>query len=312
MSILVLGGTGFIGRRVVRRLVGRGEQVVCLDINPSSASFMGTEDRVKVIRGDITQFEELVKVMMEERPDRVLNLAFLLGGGEENPHFTMRINVVGMDNCFEAARLCGINRVVYGSSIAVTGPQKNFGDRLVNEDDPCYGITQYARHKIFNEFQAGLYIKNYGMSITGLRAANTSGPDRIGPTEHVQCITLPAHGQPFQYPWKSRMVCAIHVEDVAEAFVRVTLADTTRHPIYNTGGTTISLGDLAELVRSYLPDSQIIFESSGAPEESPNYLVDNSRLLDEFELEYVPYPTRVLEIINDIRTERGLPPVAPK
>ena len=107
------------------------------------------------------------------------------------------------------------------------------------------------------------------------------------------------------------MVLPIHVEDVAEAFVRVTLVDTTRYPIYNTGGTPISLGDLAELVSRYLPDSQITFEDSGGFEQSMAYLVDNRRLLDEFELEYVAYPDRVLEIINDIRTERGLPLVAP-
>ena len=67
------------------------------------------------------------------------------------------------------------------------------------------------------------------------------------------------------------------------------------------------MGALADLVRAYLPDSRISFDNSGGLEESGNYLVDNSRLLQEFELEYVPYPTRVLEIINDIRLESGLP-----
>lgn len=313
MSTLILGGTGFIGRRVIRRLVERDEAVVCMDINPVAASFAGMEDRVRVTLGDVTQFEDVVKVMMEERPDRVLNLAYLLGGGEDNPHFTMRINILGMDNCFEAARLCGINRVVYASSIAVSGQQNHFGDRLVNEDDPVHGTSQYAMHKIYNEFQASLYIKNYGMSITGIRPANVTGPDKFrGSTDHVQCITLPARGEPVQFPWRSLMRLPVHVEDVAEAFVRVTLADTTQYPIYNTGGTPISLGDLADLVRGYLPDSQISFENPGGLEESGNYLVDNSRLLQEFELDYVPYPTRVLEIINDVRLERGLPAIEPQ
>jgi hypothetical protein len=38
--------------------------------------------------------------------------------------------------------------------------------------------------------------------------------------------------------------------------------------------------------------------------------VDNSRLLQEFELEYPPFRTRVLEIINDVRLEEGLPTIA--
>ncbi len=38
-------------------------------------------------------------------------------------------------------------------------------------------------------------------------------------------------------------------------------------------------------------------------------MVDNSRLRDEFEVEYPPFRTRVLEIINDVRADSGLPPV---
>ena len=311
MVILVLGGTGFIGRRAIRRLAERGEQVVCMDINPSAASFPGLEDRVRVIPGDVTQFEDVIKAIMEAKPDRIMNLAYLLGGGEDNPHFTMRINLLGMDNCFEAARMCGVNRVIYASSLAVSGKQEHFGDRLINEDDPSYGTGQYAVHKIYNEFQAAIYNQNYNMSITGIRPANVTGPDKVrGSTDHVQCITLPAIGEPVSFPFKGLMRLPVHVEDVAEAFVRVTLADSTHYPIYNTGGVPISLGELADLVREFIPDAQITFDSDGGVEESGNYLVDYSRLREEFEMEYPPFRTRVLEIINEVRQDAGLPLVS--
>ena len=99
----------------------------------------------------------------------------------------------------------------------------------------------------------------------------------------------------------------IHVEDIAEAFARVGLATSTRSPIYNSGGTPISIGALADMVRGYIPDAQITFENEGGLEESGNYLVDNSRLLSEFELEYPPFRTRVLQIINDVRRQEGMP-----
>ena len=51
MAILVISGTGFIGPRAIRRLVQRGEHVVCMDINPGAASFAHLGERVKVIRG---------------------------------------------------------------------------------------------------------------------------------------------------------------------------------------------------------------------------------------------------------------------
>ena len=308
MTVLVFGGTGFIGRRAIPRLVQRGESVVCMDINPGAASFDGLEDRVSVIYGDITQFEDVVKAVIQAKPDRIINLAYLLGSGDDTPHFTMKLNILGMDNCFEAARICGVNRVVYASSLAVSGEQSHFGERLINEDDATYGTSQYAVHKIFNEFQASQYIKNYGMSITGIRPANVTGPNKVrGSTDHVQCVVLPAAGEPVSFPKKDYMRLPVHVDDVAEAFVRVAMVDDAHYPVYNTGGTPISMGDLADMVRGFLPDAQISFESDGGREESGNFLVDNSRLLQEFELEYPPFRTRVRDIINDVRRDEGLP-----
>lgn len=316
MAVLVVGGTGFIGPRLIRRLVERGENVVCMDLNPSSDLLRdllgGWENEVDIIRGDVTQFEDVMRAVIETNPDRMINLAYRLGGGEENPHHAIRLNILGMDNCFEAARLQGVKRVVYASSIAVSGQQSKFGDRAANEDDPTYGTSQYAVCKIFNEFQAQQYINNHGMSITGIRPANVTGPDKVrGSTDHVRCITLPAMGEPVQFPHKSLMRLPIHVEDISEAFARVLLSDAPHHSIYNSGGTPISLGDLATIVRRFLPQAQIDFEDEGGLEESGNYLVDNSRLLSEFELEYPAFPQRVLEIINDVRRDNGQPPINP-
>ena len=311
MTILVLGGTGFIGPRVIRRLVERGEEVVCLDLNPNTASFAGMEDHVKVIRGDVTQFEDVMKAVVESKPERLINLAYKLGGPDDDPHFAIRLNILGMDNCFEAARLGEVKRVVYASSLAVNGQQKDYGDRLINEDDPMTGTSQYARCKMFNEFQADEYIKHHGMSITGIRPANVNGPDKVrGSVDHVQCITNPARGEAIHFPYRSVMRLPIHVEDISEVFTRVLMSDSPHYSIYNSGGTPISIGDLAKMVQEFLPDAQITFADEGGLEASGNYLVDNSRLLGEFELEYAPFRDRVREVINDIRREEGLPLVA--
>ena len=306
MPVLVIGGTGFIGPRLIRRLVAAGETVVCMDVNPGS--FTDLDDKVSVVRGDVTQFEDVIHAVLEVKPQRMINLAYGIGAGEGNPHQVFRLDVLGMDNFFEAARLGGVRRVVYASSLAVSGHQSHFGERLVTEDDPMYGTSQYAVHKIFNEFQARKYIKNYGMSITGVRPANVTGPDKVrGSTDHVQLITGAARGAPVHLPKKGYMRLLIHVEDIAEVFARVLLADAPQHPIYNSGGIPISLGELADLVLEFLPDAKITFAQEGGREESGNYLVDNSRLRKEFGIEYPPLHTRVREIINDVRRQEGLP-----
>jgi nucleoside-diphosphate-sugar epimerase len=308
MSILVIGGTGFIGPRLMKRLVARGQEVVCMDLNPSSTALAEAGVRVPVIRGDVTQFEDVMRTVLEVKPERLINLAYGLGAGEGNPHQVMRLDVLGMDNCFEAARLGGVRRIVYASSIAVSGQQSNFGDRAATEDDPTYGTSQYAMHKIFNEFQARKYMKNYGMSITGVRPANVTGPDKVrGSTDHVLIMTEAARGKPVHLPQKGLMRLLVHVEDMAEVFARVLLADAPRHSLYNSGGIPISLGDLADIVRGFLPDAQITFAQEGGREDSGNYLVDWSRLATEFGIEYPGLHTRVLEVINDVRRQEGLP-----
>jgi nucleoside-diphosphate-sugar epimerase len=311
MSVLVIGATGFIGPRLIRRLVARGESVVGMDMNPGAAAFADVPIGAPVVRGDVTQFEDVMRTVLDVKPDRLINLAYGLGAGEGNPHQVMRLDILGMDNVFEAARLAGVKRVVYASSIAVSGQQSNFGDRPATEDDPVYGTSQYAMHKAFNEFQARKYIKNYGMSIIGVRPANVTGPDKVrGSVDHVQIMTESARGKPVHLPQKGLMRLLVHVEDMAEIFARVLLADAPRHSLYNSGGIPVSLGDLADIVRGFLPDAQITFASEGGREDSGNYLVDNTRLGKEFGIEFPGLHTRVLEVINDVRRSEGLPLIA--
>ena len=90
-----------------------------------------------------------------------------------------------------------------------------------------------------NEWQAQDYRRAYGMTITCIRPANVTGPDKkFGSIDHVNCMCQPARGKSVTFPHADAMRCVIHVEDMAEAFVRVLLADKPKHTTYNSGGTT--------------------------------------------------------------------------
>ena len=191
MTTFIVGGTGFIGRRLVPLLAQRGEEIVCMDINPQTADFGRLGKQVKVVRGDVSQFDDVRAAMTAAKPQRAINLAYWLGS-EHPPRVAFKLNVLGMDNVFEAARLVGCNRVAYASSLAVSGEQKFYGDRMVTEDDFRHGHVQYAMHKIFNEWQAQDYREKHGMEITAIRPANVTGPDKIvGSVDHEQA---PVHG----------------------------------------------------------------------------------------------------------------------
>src|SRR5918911_5450881 len=134
MTTLILGGTGFIGRRLVPLLAQRGEEVVCMDINPQTANYADYGRQVRVIRGDVSQFDDVMNAMHVAQPSRVINLAYWLGS-EHPPRVAFKLNILGMDNCFEAARLAGCNRVAYASSLAVSGGQKFYRGCPVPQND---------------------------------------------------------------------------------------------------------------------------------------------------------------------------------
>ena len=120
-----------------------------------------------------------------------------------------------------------------------------------------------------------------------MRPANVTGPDKVrGSVDHVQIMTDAARGKPVHLPQKGLMRLLVHVEDMAEVFARVLLAEAPRHSLYNSGGIPVSLGELADIVRGFLPDAQITFAKEGGREDSGNYLVDWSRLAKEFGIEY--------------------------
>ena len=314
MRVLVLGGAGFIGRVVMRRLVEGGHDVYCMDINPGNSALDSLRENIKVCKGDITALHDLLRVMIQNPPDRVLNLAYYLPTSvtaTDDPDFAVRINILGMNNCFEASRVCGVKRVTYASSLAVYGLQKLHGERLLTEEDPRYGTGSYAVSKFYNEHQAQWYNDAFDMQITGVRPANVMGTDKIyGSTEHVRCVVLPARGEPVRFPYRDNMYCVIHVEDTAEILVKVTLAEVTQHSIYNSGGTSISLGGLAEMVRGFLPEADISFDmDEGGKETSFIYMMDNTRLREEFDVTLPPLEERVKEMINEVREREGLPVV---
>ena len=62
-----------------------------------------------MVRGDVSQFDDVMAAMTMAKPQRAINLAYWLGS-EHPPRVAFKLNVLGMDNVFEAARLVGCNR----------------------------------------------------------------------------------------------------------------------------------------------------------------------------------------------------------
>ncbi len=308
MSVMVTGGTGFIGNRIVRKLIERGEEVVCFDLAPPRSNLAPYLDRIRMYRGDVTQLPHLLEAINTHQVHKIIHMAALLPPDtEDRPHYAMQVNIGGANNVFEAARWTGIERVVYASSIAVYGVQDTFGERPINEDDLNDPINVYGMTKSVNDFSAKRYADRYGLDLRGIRICTVFGHGRVtGMTGMIGglMVSLPAIGQPVAMPFdEAELSPMIHAEDAAEIFVRAALAGQLNHRVYISGGNLATIKDMADTVRSIIPDAQITTGDQKVPHV---YLVDNSRMLADIGYEIAPLRRRVLDHINDARAEAGM------
>lgn len=311
MKILVCGASGLIGPSVVRQLLQEGHEVTGLDVALNPAK-LPSHERLTLRRGDVTELSDVMSAAKESSARRIVNLAYVLPpDSESNPRLGLRVNILGMSNVFETARLLGLERVVYGSSVAAHGGQENFGERPVNEDDVCLPINLYAAAKSFDDMLAKQYIALYGLDLVGLRIATVFGYGReLGNTAWIgKMASLPAVGQPANVPLPSAQKSAmIYVDDVAEILIRLVTAPTLSYRLYHSGGDTCSLAELAEIVREIVPGSEITFDDN-APDFPHVYIADDSRLREDTGYVRPPLKQRVLDHMNVARAAVGLSPL---
>ena len=303
MTILVLGGTGFIGSRLTERLVNRGHKVICFDLYPDYAK-VAHLDNVEVFVGDVTHIEDLTDAIQKFQVRRIVNLAYILPPeSEEKLQLAVRVNLMGMNNVFEAARLMGIKRVVYASSIAVYGLQSSYGDRQVTEEDDCYPETVYMAHKLWNEFMARKYMERYNIIIPGLRIANVSGPGRTKGVSAWQgrCIDNLAIGKPATIPSRrDQELLIIYVDDTADIFAKLCLAESLRYAVYNSLAYSVTAQELVDKIEALLPDAQVTFDET-APDQPNIYLWSSERIEQDLKMQLPPIEEMIKRHIDEAR-----------
>ncbi len=187
-TVLVTGGTGFIGSYVAQDLAEEGHDVVAYDLSTDTRILekLGVADDVEVTRGDITDPTSVFRAVKESGATRIVHLAALLTNlARDNPRGAAEVNVMGTNNVFEAARTLDdqVERVAWASSAAVYAPPANYDDEWVDEEDLVYPDTLYGATKEYNEHQAKVYFEDHDISHVGLR------PTRLCPTPKSKSAT---------------------------------------------------------------------------------------------------------------------------
>jgi nucleoside-diphosphate-sugar epimerase len=304
--ILITGGTGFIGSYIAQRLLEQGNIVVCFDnfIDPSRRSFIG--EKAVFHKGDITCLEEIISIIKMHRVERIIALASILAQeAEKNLQLAVRVNACGVNNVFEAARICNIKRVVHSSSISVYGNvswYENKSAREVAEDfHPPNNV--YSATKQLNEFMASRYNEYNGMEVVCLRVSIVFGYGRgHGSTVWIDnMISNPLRGAKVYVPHQSsQKLSLIYVKDLAQIFTEVVTASKVRHSIYNTGGHTVTVKEFSEIIKRCIPNAEFVFEER-APTFYLVHSVDNSVLKEEFNAVYHSLEESVKDQIEMVR-----------
>jgi len=325
MNCLLVGGGGFIGAYTIRMLMERGHNVVVYDIMPTRNSLQQvlTEQqlaRVSLVKGDVLDVINLMHVAKENEVEKIVHLAgALVPDCQEFPARSVQINIDGFINVLEVARLLGVVRVVYASSIGVYGTQSYYGNQRIDEDAPVNPTVVYGACKAFNEFMGRHYFEHFGVDTIGLRFPLVYGPFRLRGywTQKilVEMIEKPAIGLPGKVPLSSGagVLNLQYVEDTALSIVLALEKEgPTRSRVFNACGDLRPVDDAVAFVRTLLPDVELTMEKgrSDVLKEGPAHDLDARRI--EEELGYKPrfsMEEGLLRSINFFRLKHGLQPL---
>ncbi|QDE97432.1 NAD-dependent epimerase/dehydratase family protein [Myxococcus xanthus] len=174
MKVLVTGGAGFIGSHVCDEFLRGGHDVIALD-DLSGGKRENLDPRVRLAVHDIRSREasELIK---SEKPDVLCHLAAQMDvrRSVDDPSFDADVNIRGMLNLLEAARVSGVKKVIFSSTGgAIYGEQDVFP---APESHPTRPISPYGVSKASGELYLGYYRAQYGLPYVALRYANVYGP----------------------------------------------------------------------------------------------------------------------------------------
>ena len=183
--ILVTGSAGFIGFHLAKRLLKEGFEVIGIDSVNDYYDVSLKESRNKILlefdnytfyKQNLTDYAKLVKVFVNHKISRVINLAAQAGVRYSltNPHAYLDSNITSFLNILEACRHHDVKHLIYASSSSVYGANTKMPFSVNQTVD--HPISLYAASKKSNELMAHTYSSCFSLPVTGLRFFTVYGP----------------------------------------------------------------------------------------------------------------------------------------
>lgn len=148
MTVLLTGGTGFLGSHVAEQLSRAGRKVRALVRKSSNTKFLSTLEHVELVEGAVDDRDSLIRAA--ENASAIVHVAGLVKARNADEFF--RVNTEGTKNALEAARRAGsgLRRFVLVSSLAAAGPSDAEGRPVPHDCEPR-PVTHYGKSKLAAE-----------------------------------------------------------------------------------------------------------------------------------------------------------------
>lgn len=267
MSILVVGGAGYIGSHMVKRLIEKGNDVVVVD-NLSTGHRAAVDANVRFYEGDVRNHAFLKGVFDRESIDTVVHFAAfsIVPESMGKPLKYFDNNTAGMVALLEEMRDHDVKRIIFSSTAATYGvPEKS----PIEETDRQEPINPYGESKLMMEKIIKWADKAYGIKFVALRYFNVAGayPDGSigedhGPETHLTPIILQValgkreqlqiFGDDYNTPDGTNVRDYVHVLDLVDAHILAIdyLKDGNESDVFNLGSSTgFSVKQMVEAAR---------------------------------------------------------------
>jgi UDP-glucose 4-epimerase len=240
--VLVTGGAGFIGRRVVRALMAEGHEVTVADLRAFP------DPDVRSVTGDLCD-PGVPERAVRPGTDVIIHLAAVTSvlASVNDPVSTHRLNVDATARLLELAREHDAATFLLASTNAVTG---NVGSSVISEQTVLRPLTPYGASKAAAEMLLGAYANCYGMTGAALRFSNVYGPGMSEKDSFVPRLMRAARdGDGVQVRGDGMMMRdLVHVDDVVQG---VLAAWRARHtgPLILGSGHSVSVNEMVATAR---------------------------------------------------------------
>jgi UDP-glucose 4-epimerase len=265
VAILVTGGTGGLGRHVVRRLSELGHDVLVGDIaEPTRELPRGAEFALL----DVCDRTALSDVFRRHDVEAVAHLSGVISGAaKHDPDRAVAVNVLGTLNVLEAAHESGLHHVVEISSKAVVGPLTGRHGYPYYEPVPAsierrptnlYGMTKLCLEQLSERF-----CHDTGLAVTALRLATLYGPGKAGGTRDQfgfvgKIIERVFAGEAIEVTGGDERNDLLYVADMAQSVVRALECGLDGYRMFQIGaGAAYSMYELADALRAVEPSARI-------------------------------------------------------